>query len=185
MKKLLYVFAGLFLLYFILAIFGPKQIKVERKIDVVMPDTQVRILLGDFKFFHEKWSPWTEKDPAMKYTITGKRGEVGHGYSWSGNEDVGEGEMELLAVKKDSVIQVIRFKGEGDASSYFVMYETSEATTVTWGMTFEVDFFSRPVMLFVKGKMDEMLGADYEKGLQAFKLAAENLHPSSINDGDY
>lgn len=78
MKKILYAIIGISALYLILCFFGPSKIKVERSIDIKtssVEDLQHR--LADLKFFHDKWSPWTRRDPSMKTTYTGVCCEAG------------------------------------------------------------------------------------------------------------
>jgi len=182
MKKFLYVLLGIVLLYLILALVGPKQVKVEREIAILRPATNTLIKLGDFKFFHDSWSPWTEKDTNMICTYEGTPGEIGHRYTWKGNKEVGEGEMSIARYNGDTLVQNLKFVGEADATSYFILKEDPSATVVTWGMIFDIDFFSRPIMIFAKSQMDKMLGADYEKGLAKLKevLELENKYESNV-----
>jgi hypothetical protein len=153
--------------------FGPEEIKVERSVSIKKPMILVKSILGDFKYFHDELSPWTEKDSAMKTTYKGNLGEVGHFYSWQGNKEVGSGEMEIVSKTEDSLVQRLTFEGMGDSRAYFIIKEQPTATDVTWGMIFEVGFFGRPMMLFMN--MDKMLGADYEKGLSKLKVKLESM----------
>ncbi len=173
MKKFLYVILALVAVYLVLALFGPKEIKVERSIAINKPATLVTAKLADFKYFHDEWSPWSIKDPNMKTTYKGNAGEVGHFYTWEGNKEVGKGEMEIKAFNGDSLIQRITFDGMGDSKAYFIVKDKSPATEVTWGMIFEIGFFGRPMMLFMN--MDKMIGADYEKGLATLKTKLEAM----------
>jgi effector-binding domain-containing protein len=159
--------------------FGPEEIKVERSVSIKKPTILVKSILGDFKYFHDEWSPWTEKDPAMKTTYKGNPGEVGHFYSWQGNKEVGSGEMEIVSKTEDSLVQRLTFEGMGDSRAYFSIKEQPTATDVTWGMIFEVGFFGRPMMLFMN--MDKMLGADFEKGLTKLKNKLESLKEEVAN----
>ncbi|MDO9000915.1 MAG: SRPBCC family protein [Bacteroidota bacterium] len=179
MKKVLYVIIALLLVYLVLAMFGPKEIKVERDISINKPTFFVKSILGDFKFFHDEWSPWSEKDSAMKTTYKGAPGELGHFYSWEGNKEVGKGEMEIISVTEDSLVQRLSFEGMGDSRAYFILKDSGTSTNVTWGMMFEVGFFGRPMMLFMN--MDKMLGADYEKGLTKLKTKLESLKEIGAN----
>jgi len=174
MKKVLYVIIALLLVYLVLAIFAPKEFKVERSISIKKPALLVKSMLGDFKYFHDEWSPWSEKDTAMKTTYRGNPGEVGHFYSWEGNKEVGKGEMEIVSKTEDSLVQRLTFEGMGDSKAYFIVKDQDSSTTVTWGMVFEVGFFGRPIMLFMN--MDKLLGADYDKGLAKLKNKLESLN---------
>jgi effector-binding domain-containing protein len=173
MKKVLYVIIGIAVLYLILALFGPKQVKVERQVTINKPQGTVMAKMSDFKFFHDKWSPWTELDPEMKTTYEGTPGEVGHHYTWSGNKDVGSGEMRIESIQGDSIVQKLTFEGEGDAKAYHIIKDSSGVSKITWGMVFDVGFFFRPVMLFMN--MDKMMGDMYDKGLAKLKTEMESM----------
>ncbi len=173
MKKILYVILALFIVYIILAFIGTKEMKVERSISINKPATSIIPKLADYKFFHDEWSPWTEKDPGMKATYKGNPGEVGHSYTWDGNKEVGKGEMEIKAFNGDSVIQRITFDGMGDSKGYYILKGKGDATDVTWGIAFDIGFFFRPMTLFMN--MEKMVGAEYEKGLVKLKTKLEAI----------
>ena len=172
MKTVFYVIVGLIVLYFVLAFFGPKEVKAERSIQIDAPQQVIREKLGDFQYFHDKWSPWTAMDPNMRTTYSGVPGEPGHRYVWSGNKDVGSGEMSLVRLNGDSIVQSISFEGQGDALAYYIVRGEGRQTQVTWGMQFEVGYMMRTPMLFMD--MDEMIGEDYEKGLARLKQVVES-----------
>ncbi len=173
LKKIIYVLIALIGLYIVLCIVGPKKVQVERSITVNASSELVKTQLADFKFFQEKWSPWAEKDSAMKTTFEGETGMPGSKYSWKGNKEVGAGSMELIAINGDTILQKIIFTeprpGGGDVC--LIAKPTNNATNVTWGMKFEVGFFMRGMMLFMN--MDKMIGDKYEKGLAKFKEVME------------
>jgi effector-binding domain-containing protein len=173
MKKVLYVIIGIAVLYLILALFGPKQVKVERQITINKPQGTVMAKVGDFKFFHDKWSPWSELDPEMKTTYDGNPGEVGHHYTWAGNKDVGSGEMRIESIHGDSIVQKLTFAGQGDSKAYHIIKDSGGVSQITWGMVFDVGFFHRPIMLFVN--MDKMMGDMYDKGLGKLKTEIESM----------
>jgi hypothetical protein len=180
MKKVLYIILGILVLYIVLAFCGPKQIKVERQVTINKANGLVKEKLSDYKFFHDHWSPWTEKDPAMKTTYEGNPGEIGHRYTWSGNKDVGSGAMKLVAYSGDTIMQTLTFEREGDSKAYFILKDDNGGTNVTWGMMFDVGFMGRPFMLFMN--MDKMLGEDYEKGLSKLKNELESMKDAPMTN---
>lgn len=171
MKKVFYVLLGLAVLYFILALFGPSEIKVERQIVINQPVNLVKEKMSDFGYFHDHWSPWTEKDSAMVVTYKGNPGEIGHYYAWSGNEEVGKGEMEIISINADSIGMRLLFDEEGESQTYYILNEENNSTKVTWGLIMKISYFARTPMLFIN--MDKMLGADFEKGLSNLKRVLE------------
>ena len=173
MKKVLYVIIGLVVGYFVLCLFGPKEISVERSIVVNADPALVKTQIGDLKFFQEKWSPWSEKDPNMKVTYMGEMGKTGSGYSWTGNKEVGSGTMVVTSTEGDSVIQKLSFEGMGDSRTFYAVKPENNASKITWGISFDVGFMGRAMMLFMN--MDKMMGADFEKGLTKFKTEIESM----------
>jgi len=175
MKKVLYVLIGLVAIYLIMCLIGPSTIKMERSIDINASKEIVQSKLADLKFFHDEWSPWTEKDTAAINTYTGEMGQPGSTYAWESKVDeVGKGMMIYDKTVGDSVLQTLRFDGMGDSRVYFITTGAeNNATKVTWGMTFNVGFFGRGFMLLMN--FEKQMAPDYEKGLASMKKAMESL----------
>lgn len=175
MKKILYVLGGIIALYFILCLVGPSHMKVERSVDINASVDAVKAHLGDYHFFHEKWSPWTEKDPGMKTTYTGETGQEGHSVAWeSAVKEVGKGSMTYKGISGDTVKHMLHFDGhESDAHIYHIVTANGTGSKVTWMMADETPFIFRAMMLFMN--MDKMIGPDFEKGLGKLKTEMENM----------
>ncbi|MEO8759902.1 MAG: SRPBCC family protein [Bacteroidia bacterium] len=175
LKKVLYVIIIIPIIYLILCFIGPKKIQVERSILINASPEIIKPKLTDFKFFKEEWSPLTEKDTAMKTTFTGETGMPGSKFTWEGNKEVGSGSMELIAINGDSVLQKVIFTAprSGGGDVYLLTTPSGNATTVSWGMRFNVGFVSRGLMLFMN--MDKIIGNDYDKGLAKFKEVIEAM----------
>lgn len=173
MKKLLYIIIGLIVLYFILCLFGPANVKVERSTTINAPADMIKTKLLDFKMFHDTWSPWTEKDPGMKVSYAGEMGQPGSSMSWeSTKKEVGKGTMTYIATSGDSVIEKLHFDDMGDAKVYFMVTPEGTGNKITWGMTNHIGFMGRAFMLFMN--IDKMVGGDFEKGLAKLKPALES-----------
>lgn len=173
MKKVLYVIIGLAVIYLILCLVGPKATTVVRSITINAPVDAVKMQMADLKFFQEKWSPWTERDPQMTVTYIGEMGQPGYGYSWKGNDEVGQGTLTIVGFSGDSLLQKLSFEGMGDSKTFFVVNGKDAGTNVTWGISMDFAFFGRGMMLFMN--MDKMMGADFEKGLDNLKKAIESM----------
>ncbi|HXP51185.1 MAG TPA: SRPBCC family protein, partial [Bacteroidia bacterium] len=172
MKKVLYVIVGLLVIYLVLCLAGPSVIKVQRSLSINASADAIKSEITDYNMF-SKWSPWAEKDPAMKITIDGVPGNVGHKYAWEGNKDVGKGTMELTKIAADTVVEKLDFNGKGTSDVSFIFKPEGTATNVTWLMDMNIGFFGRGMMIFFKNKMDKMLGGDFEKGLVKLKAVVE------------
>lgn len=178
MKKLLYIFLGLGGLYFILAFFGPEVIHVERKIYVPQSKSTLKPKLLDFVYFHNHWSPWREMDTAITVEFGGNTGEIGHRYVWSGNQSVGQGQLEITGISSDTIYQKLSYGKKGDVKSYMVLRDSAEGCLVSWGLIFPIPFLGRTPMLFID--LDQKTGKDYARGLEKLKLTVleENKAPS-------
>ena len=183
MKKILYVIIGICALYLILCFFGPSKIKVERSIDIKTSSIEdLQHHLADLKFFHDKWSPWTRRDPGMKTIYTGVCCEPGSTYRWESELDsVGKGTMTFNKFTSDSVLMTLNFDGMGDNELYYITKPSNNGIiNVTWGVIFDIGFFGRVPMMFIN--MDKIIGPDYETGLAKLKQEIEsNPTETSIN----
>ncbi len=172
MKKVLYVIVALAVIYLVLCLAGPSVIKVQRSASMNASADAIKSQITDYNMF-SKWSPWAEKDTAMKITIEGVPGNIGHKYAWEGNKAVGKGTMELTKISADTVAEKLDFSGKGMSDVFFIFKSEGTATNVTWAMDMNIGFMGRGMMLFFKGKMDKMLGGDFEKGLTKLKQVVE------------
>ena len=170
MKKVLYVILAILVIYLVLCLIGPSDVRVERTGVINAPAADVQATLSDFNTF-QKWSPWREKDTNMKVTVEGTPGQPGHKYSWEGNKNVGKGTMTLDGINGDTVNQTLDM-GYGAARVYMVTKEENGATNFTWGFYSKTPFFFRPMGLFMN--MDKMLGGDFEKGIVKLKALVES-----------
>ena len=172
MKKVLYVIVALAVIYLVLCVASPSVIKVQRSVSMNAAADAIKSQLTDYNVF-AKWSPWAEKDTAMKITIDGVPGNVGHKYNWEGNKDVGKGTMELTKISTDTVAEKLDFAGKGVSDVFFIFKPEGATTNLTWAMDMNIGFFGRGMMLFFKGKMDKMLGGYFENGLAKLKEVME------------
>jgi effector-binding domain-containing protein len=181
-KKILYVVLALVVIYFVLCLVGPSVIKVERSASMNAPADMIKSQITDYNVFNS-WSPWAEKDTAMKISIEGEAGTVGHKYAWEGNKDVGKGTMEITSISADTVVEKLDFAGKGVSNVFFILKADGATTNFTWAMNMNVPFFGRGMMLFFKGKMDKMLGGDFEKGLSKLKANVEAVPVAKTYNG--
>ena len=157
----------------ILASTKPDTLRVQRAISIKAPAERIFPLINDF---HQwiTWSPYENKDPAMKRTYSGADSGKGAVYAWDGDKNVGSGRMEILetAVPQKIVIKLDFFKPfEGHNTAEFTMLPQGDATHLTWTMTGPAVFMSKLIQVFMN--LDRMIGRDFEAGLANLKRLTE------------
>ena len=157
----------------ILAATKPDSFRVRRSLPIKAPPETLFALINDFHRWGT-WSPWENKDPAMKRTFSGAPSGTGAVYAWDGNRNVGSGRMEILdsAAASKIVIKLDFFKPfEGHNTAEFTMLPQGDATTLTWLMHGPAPFMSKMMQVFMN--LDRMIGKDFEVGLANLKKLTE------------
>jgi hypothetical protein len=162
----------------ILAASKPNTFSVERAISVKAPPEKIFPLINDF---HQwvSWSPYENKDPAMKRSYSGAESGKGAVYGWDGNSNVGAGRMEILetqiletSVPSKILIKLDFFKPfEGHNTAEFTMLPQGDATNLNWVMRGPAPFISKLMQVFMN--LDHMIGKDFEVGLANLKKLTE------------
>ena len=156
-----------------LAATKPATLRVARAIDIKAPAEKIFPLISDFHLWRG-WSPYEEKDPAMKRSYGGADSGTGATYAWDGDKNVGSGRMEILEAAAPSkiVIKLDFFKPfEGHNTAEFTMLPQGDGTHVTWVMHGPANFMSRLIQVFIN--LDRMIGRDFEAGLAKLKTITE------------
>ena len=157
----------------ILAATKPDTLLVQRAIGIKAPADRIFPLINDF---HQwvTWSPYENKDPAMKRTYSGADSGKGAVYAWDGDKNVGSGRMEILetAMPSKILIKLDFFKPfEGHNTAEFTMLPQGDATNVSWRMHGPAPFMARIMHVFIN--IDKMVGKDFEAGLANLKRLTE------------
>jgi len=188
MKKLLYYLLGFLLLVILiycgLCAIGPKNFNTERSLTIDAPKNMLFNMVNDFKVW-EKWSPWYDKDPAMKVEYGPTTQGVGASYSWSGNEEVGAGTMTAIessvgAIHKSKMV----FEGFDEPSTAEFNFNDKEGKTeVVWKHYSESDlpFLIRGYMLITGAK--KKMEKDFENGLNKMAALAKKRVTEKIYNG--
>jgi Polyketide cyclase / dehydrase and lipid transport len=157
----------------ILAAAKPDTFSVQRGAIMKTSPQRIFSLINDFHQWGS-WSPWENKDPAMKRTFGGAESGTGAVYAWEGNKNVGSGRMEILDASTPSkiVIKLDFFKPfEGHNTAEFTMLPQDNATSVNWVMYGPAPFMSKVMQVFMN--IDKMVGKDFEAGLANLKRLTE------------
>lgn len=164
---------------FLLAVFlfyastRPSTFEVSRSVNVDATAAEVFVHLNDFRHWAQ-WSPWEKLDPNMKREFDGAESGIGAVYTWKGNDKVGRGRMEIVAVSIPYNVRIqLDFYEPMVAHNIagFTLDEAGEGTTVTWKMSGKHSKLSKLMSVFVS--MDSMVGPDFETGLSNLKALAE------------
>jgi len=151
----------------------PQSFKVQRVLSMQAPPEKIFALVEDFHRWG-LWSPYENRDPAMRRTFSGAERGKGAVYAWEGNKNVGSGRMEILESNAPSavLIKLDFFKPfEGHNQAEFTMLPQDGATLVSWTMHGPAPFATRLMQVFVD--LDVMIGKDFEAGLTNLKKIVE------------
>jgi len=157
----------------ILAATKPNTFSVQRATTVKAPPERIFPLINDFHQWGS-WSPYENKDPAMKRSYSGAADGKGAVYGWEGNKNVGSGRMEILDTSEPSkiVIKLDFFTPfEGHNIAEFTMLPQGDATNLTWLMHGPASLMSKVMQVFIN--LDKMIGKDFEIGLANLKRLTE------------
>jgi len=157
----------------IIAAAKPDRFSVQRAATINAPADKVFPLIADF---HEwrKWSPWEDRDPALKRTYSGAERGKGAIYAWEGNRNVGSGRMEILEANSPSLVKIqLDFLKPFEAHNIaeFTMLPQGNATQLNWLMHGPAPFMSKVMQVFMS--FDRMIGKDFEAGLAKIKSVSE------------
>jgi uncharacterized protein YndB with AHSA1/START domain len=157
----------------VLAATKPATLRVVRSIGIKAPAEKIFPLIVDFHQWRT-WSPYENKDPAMKRSYSGADRGKGAVYGWDGDRNVGSGRMEIRETSAPSkvVIQLDFFTPfEGHNTAEFTMLPQGGGTQVTWAMYGPANLMSRVMQVFMN--LDRMIGRDFEAGLANLKTITE------------
>ncbi|MBA3858082.1 MAG: polyketide cyclase [Cyanobacteria bacterium PR.3.49] len=178
MKKVVAIVVGILVLG-VAVVLGiaatkPNDTHIERSQIVKASPETILSNVNDFKKW-AAWSPWEKVDPNMKRTYSGAESGKGAKYAWSGNDNVGEGDMEILSTEPTKTVfnfhQAKPF--EGTSTVVFSAIPEGDATKVTWAMDSKDNPFMCKVMqVFIS--MDDCCGKEFEKGLASLKTVSES-----------
>ncbi len=178
LKFLLIFILLIIVLFFVVSIFLPSDMYVERSIKVDASPKTAFTQVNTIKNW-EKWSPWTDIDPNMKITYNGPLSGQGAEYSWVSEEGkVGNGTLTLIESKPYEKIHTkLIFGGKDMGKGTWKFEQVDDSTTITWMMEGELGFFMR----WAKGVMENSVGAMFDDGLQNLKQVTEKLPKSGIS----
>ncbi len=157
-----------------LAATKPNTYRVERKSTIAAEPSTIFGVVNDFHRWPE-WSPWENLDPQMKRTFEGPESGTGASYAWLGNDQVGQGKMTITeSTPSDRIALRLEFIKPWAATNdvQFQFTPGDAGTDVAWTMNGNNNFMSKVMGVFMN--MDQMIGKDFEAGLESMKTLAES-----------
>ncbi|CAN5913480.1 K(+)-transporting ATPase subunit F [soil metagenome] len=150
----------------------PDSFRVQRSVTIKASPDRIFPLINDLKPW-AAWSPYEQKDPAMKRSFGPITAGKGATYAWEGNRNVGQGSMEILESAPQRVLIKLDFLKPFEAhnTAEFTLAPKGDTTDVTWAIYGPMPFMSKVMCTFIS--MDKMIGKDFEQGLASLKAAVE------------
>lgn len=172
LKKLLVGLAGLVIVLVLVGFLLPQEYTVRRTIIIEAPPEQIYANVVDLRAW-QQWGVWFKRDPQMQINYDGPDRAVGMRSTWL-SETQGNGEMEITALEHNRKMEYDLFFPEMDMGSTgrFTFEPMESGTKVTW--TDEGDVGNNPVNRYFVLMIDDMIGPDFEMGLQNLKTVVEN-----------
>lgn len=151
----------------------PDSFRIERSTNINAPPEKIFSFINDF---HDwvSWSPWEKIDPALKRAYSGTTSGKGAVYEWEGNNQVGQGRMEISDTSPPShlLIKLDFLKPfEAHNTAEFTLNGAGQSTNVTWAMYGPQPFLAKVMSLFLS--MDTIVGGQFEQGLANLKAVSE------------
>ena len=178
LKKILIALAVILLVLVAVIALRPSDFRYTRSLAIAAPAPAVFAEVNDLHKW-EAWSPWAKIDPAMKMTYEGAQVGVGSSYTWSGNNEVGEGRSTIVESRPSDLIRMkLEFKrpfaGTNDVE--FTFKPEGAQTVVTWTMSGKSNFMGKAVGLVID--CEKMVGGQFEQGLSSLKSVVESAPKS-------
>lgn len=171
-----FVFIGLLVLPFVIAIFVKKSYTVEREVLINKPKQEIFDYVKHLKN-QDVFSKWNKMmSPEDERTYTGTDGTEGFIAAWkSKNDYVGEGEQEIVKITDGERVDLkLRFfkPYESEDQSYFTTTAIdSTQTKLIWGINGSIKYPMN--LMFLMMDFEKSLGNDIQEGLDNLKTILE------------
>jgi uncharacterized protein YndB with AHSA1/START domain len=164
---------GLLVLFLLFVALKSGDFRIARSATIAAPPAAVFPHVVDFRNWRA-WSPWEDIDPDLKRTYDGPQGAVGAVYSWTGNNQVGAGRMEIVESRPGELIRIkLEFLKPFKATNAteFTFTPQGNTTVVDWSNTGTNNFICKLFSMLMN--MDKIVGGQFEKGLVKLKALVE------------
>ena len=151
----------------------PTDFSISRSIRLSAPVSRVFAQVNVLRNW-DAWSPWARLDPKAERIFEGPEAGVGAVMRWSGNRQVGVGNMTLTESRPDELIWFrLEFLKPFQATNTaeFVFSVEGDQVVLTWIMRGRNGFAGKAMGLIMS--CDKMLGGQFEQGLSAIQSIVE------------
>lgn len=171
-KKTAIVIAVVIAAVLVYAAFQPDSFRVERSASIKAAPEKIHPLIDDLHSM-QTWSAWEKVDPGMKRAHSGAARGVGAVYAWEGNNEIGQGRMEITGSSPSLITLRMDFIKPFAAQNTleFTLKPEGDATRVTQAIHGPMPYLSKLFGIFCS--MDQMIGGKFEESLAGLKAIAE------------
>ncbi|WP_026602729.1 SRPBCC family protein [Methylomonas sp. 11b] len=181
-KTILIVLAMAIVCILIYAATKPDNFRVQRSISIRATPETIFPLINDLHSM-QTWSAWEKVDPGMKRTYSGAASGPGSIYEWEGNQEIGQGRIEILDAAAPAKITIrMDFIKPFPARNTleFVLQAEAGSTRVTQAIFGPSPYISKVMSLVFS--MDKMIGGKFAESLAELKTIAEKQSAISISE---
>lgn len=158
------------LLFVVIALFLPDHARVERRIELSNPTTQVYDALNHFKRYNQ-WQPWAATDNLTKYSLSGSEFGVGARFNWDSpfDKNIGTGSLEIVESSPDErVVMALNNDWRGSEKTQTFSLEPDTKTNsvlLRWSIDVEYgwDLIGRFAGLYLNGRVGESMNTGLAK----------------------
>lgn len=176
--RVLFIGLALFCIFFggllVLIASRPADYSIVRSTTIAASPQAVFDRVSDLRKWND-WSPWAKLDPNAKYSFSGPESGKGSAFSWSGNNEVGEGTMTITESTPPERVQFhMAFVRpmQDTSNTTFTFTPEGSGTKVVWTMSGKNNFVAKAMCLVMD--MDKMVGGQFEQGLSNLKTLTES-----------
>ncbi len=175
-RKFFIAFFGVLTVFFAYVAFQPADFKVTRNAEINASPEEIFAHVNSAEELM-KWSPWLSLDPDADLEYSGPKEGVGSKVHWRGDENLGEGTLEIVESAPNEYVTVkLEFLWPSqvtNTSEIFLRSLSSKENTtdVEWNMSGKNNFMGR--LAFVMYDMDMLIGQPFETGLDSLKTLVE------------
>jgi len=137
------------------------------------PAEKIFPYISDFSKGGE-WSPYEKVDPNMKKEISGTPGQVGHKMIFEGNSDAGSGNLEILKVVPNELVEIKLTMTKPVHAENIVTYSLASEGSVTkfsWAMSGDGGFLTKLISVFID--CEKMIAGQFGVGIENLKTVVE------------